>query len=368
METVFIDGSTGEGGGQILRTSLTLACVAGKSLHIENIRAARRNPGLARQHLSCVQAACQISNGQCRGAALGSGVLDFQPGPVQGGNFSFDIGSAGSASLVIQTVLPALFLADGPSTVIVTGGTHNPMAPPFDFLRETFLPAIANAGFEGDCKLIKHGFYPAGGGKITFDVKPWEKGKGRIIDLCGLSGPAEGGFDIVQGFALAQIYARIYIAKLPSHIAQRQQKLLLQSGLNIQDVEHIEVTDSDGPGNCVMIRLCIGGRTTVFTAFGMRGKPSQEVVGEVVKLAKDFLASGAAVDRFLADQLLIYMAMSSHFVKDNKMGARSKTGCYTTNELSSHLQTNLEIIKKFLPVDFVAEEQKKVYKISCQSH
>ncbi len=340
METVFIDGSTGEGGGQILRTSLTLACVTGKSLRMENIRATRRKPGLARQHLSCVQAACQISNGQCRGGALGSGVLDFQPGAVRGGDYSFDIGSAGSASLVIQTILPALFLADGPSTVTVTGGTHNPMAPPFDFLCETFLPAIGDAGFEGDCKLIKHGFYPAGGGKINFDVKPRQKGTERMIDHCELSGEP-------------QIYARIYTARLPGHIAQRQQKLLLQSGLNIQNIEHIEVTDSNGPGNCVMIRLCNGGRTTVFTAFGMRGKPSQQVVGEVVKMARDFLASGAAVDSFLADQLLIYIAMS-------------KTGCYTTNEPSSHLQTNMEVIKKFLPVDFVVEEQKKVYKISCQ--
>jgi len=342
METVFIDGSTGEGGGQILRTSLTLACVTGKSLRMENIRAARRNPGLARQHLSCVQAACQISNGQCRGAALGSGVLDFQPGAVRGGDYSFDIGSAGSASLVIQTVLPALFLSDGPSTVTVTGGTHNPMAPPFDFLCETFLPAIGDAGFEGECKQIKHGFYPAGGGKINFDIKPWQKGTERMIDHCELSREP-------------QIYARIYTARLPGHIAQRQQKLLLQSGLNIQDVEHIEVTDSDGPGNCVMIRLCNSGRTTVFTAFGMRGKPSQQVVDEVVKMARDFLASGAAVDRFLADQLLIYLGIS-------------RSGCYTTNEPSSHLQTNMEVIEKFLPVDFVVEEQKKVYKISCQPH
>ena len=340
METVFIDGSTGEGGGQILRTSLTLACITGKSLRIENIRAARRNPGLAKQHLSCVQAACQICNGQCRGASLCSQVLDFQPGAVQRSDFSFDIGSAGSASLVIQTVLPALFLADGRSTVTVTGGTHNPLAPPFDFLHETFLPAIGNAGFEGDCKLIKHGFYPAGGGKITFDIQPWQKGTERIIDICELSSEP-------------RIYARIYIAKLPSHIAQRQRTLLLESGLNIQNIEHIEVTDSDGPGNCVMIRLCIGGRTTVFTAFGMRGKPSQEVVGEVVKLTRDFLASGAAVDRFLADQLLIYMAVS-------------KAGCYTTNELSTHLSTNMDVIKKFLPIDFDVEQQGKIYKISCR--
>jgi len=339
MEIVLVDGSTGEGGGQILRTSLALSCITGKSLHIENIRAARRNPGLAKQHLSCVQAARQICDGQCQGAALSSRVLDFQPGLVQGGDFYFDIGSAGSASLVIQTVLPALFLADKPSTVTVTGGTHNPLAPPFDFLCETFLPAIATAGFRGNCKLIRHGFFPAGGGKITFDIQPWRQQPCKIIDLC-------------EPDTRPQIYARIYTAKLPAHIAQRQRKLLLESKLEIQNVEHIEVTDSDGPGNCVMIRVCNGSRTTVFTAFGMRGKPSQKVISEVVGLAKDFLASGAAVDRFLADQLLIYMAMS-------------KAGCCTTNELSSHLLTNMEIIKKFLDVNFRVEQRAQVYGVAC---
>ncbi len=346
MESVVIDGSKGEGGGQILRTSLALACITGKGLHIENIRASRRNPGLAKQHLACVQAAREISDGRCHGAALSSKVLDFEPGTVRGGNFHFDIGSAGSASLVIQTVLPALFLADKPSRVTVTGGTHNPLAPPFDFLSETFLPAIANAGFEANCKLLKHGFFPAGGGKIMFDIQPWQKsacGGRRTIDLCE---PDEQ----------IQIHARIYTAKLPAHIAQRQEKLLLQSKLNIQDIEHIEVTDSDGPGNCVMIRLSgsspkVG--TTVFTAFGMRGKPSHRVVGEVVSLAEDFFARGAGVDRFLADQLLVYMAIS-------------KTGCYTTSELSSHLLTNIEIIKQFLPIKFSADEQKRQYKVCCE--
>jgi RNA 3'-terminal phosphate cyclase (ATP) len=339
METVFIDGSAGEGGGQILRTSLALACITGKSLHIENIRAARRNPGLAKQHLSCVRAVCQICGGQSRGAALKSSVLDFQPGPVQSGDFHLDIGSAGSASLVIQTVLPALFLADKSSTVTVTGGTHNPLAPPFDFLSETFVPAIAAAGFRGDCKLIKHGFYPAGGGKITFDVQPWQKSTDEIINFC-------------ESIKEPQIYARIYTAKLPPHIAQRQRKLLLQSGLSIQNIKHIEVRESDGPGNCVMIRLCDSRRTTVFTAFGMRGKRSEEVISEVVGLAEDFLTSGAAVDRFLADQLLIYMAIT-------------KAGSFTTNELSIHLQTNIEVIKKFLPVNFHIEQQNETYRISC---
>ena len=341
MDTIFVDGSMGEGGGQILRTSLTLSCITGKSLHIENIRSARRNPGLAKQHLSCVQAACKICNGLAQGATKGSAVLDFQPGSVESGDYHFDIGSAGSASLVIQTILPALFLADKPSTVTVKGGTHNPMAPPFDFLDETFLPAIKNAGFQGDCKLIKPGFFPAGGGKLTFNIQPWEKNTGRTIDLYR------------QGKGL-KIQARIYTAKLPEHVAQRQRKLLLHSGLDIQNVEHIDVEDSDGPGNCAMIRLCSSERTTVFTAFGKRGKPSEEVISEVVGLSKDFLASEAAADRFLADQLLIYMAL---------IGA----GSFTTNELSSHLKTNIEVIKKFLPVDFSLEHQEQIYRVFCRS-
>jgi len=340
METVFIDGCTGEGGGQILRTSLALACITGKTLHIENIRAARRNPGLAKQHLSCVRAASQICNARCDGAALNSKTLDFQPGTVRSGNYHFDIGSAGSATLVIQTVLPALFLADSPSIVTVTGGTHNPLAPPFDFLCETFLPAIAMANFQANCKLLKHGFYPAGGGKITFQIQSWQKQPTQVIDLC-------------QPPKYFEIHARIYIAKLPEHISQRQEKLLRQSNLDIKNIEHIEATDSDGPGNCVMLRLNSAERTTVFTAFGMKGKPSQEVVSEAVNLAKDFLPSDATVDRFLADQLLIYMALS-------------KAGCFTTNELSSHLLTNIEVIKKFLPVDFTTEQQKRTYKVCCR--
>lgn len=340
-ETVFIDGSVGEGGGQILRTSLTLSCITGKSLRIENVRAARRNPGLAKQHLSCVQAACQICSGKCGGAYLGSKVLDFKPGPVQSGDFHFDIGSAGSASLVLQTILPPLFLAGEPCSVTVTGGTHNPLAPPFDFICESFLPAIATAGFHGNCKLLKHGFFPAGGGKLAFDIQPWQRQRRQTIKIC-------------QASEQLQIHARIYTAQLAERIARRQQSLLLRGKLNIQDIEHIEVTDSGGPGNCVMLRLCGMGRTTIFTAFGMRGKPSEDVISEVLNLSEDFLSSTAAVDRFLADQLLIYMAIS-------------KAGSYTTNELTGHLLTNVEIIKKFVPIDFQVNRQGQVYTVFCRS-
>jgi RNA 3'-terminal phosphate cyclase (ATP) len=364
-ETVYIDGSMGEGGGQILRTSLALACITGRNLHIENIRAARRKPGLAKQHLICVLAAREICGGKCEGAKIGSQVLDFQPGPIRGGSFSFDIGSAGSATLVIQTILPALFLADKPSTVTVSGGTHNPWAPPYDFLAETFLPAIKTAGFDADCGLEKHGFYPAGGGKITLNIRPRHRIPNRLINFCSWHGlPAhENTARMAVPPENIQIYARIYTAKLPAHIAQRQRKLLLQSKLKFENIEHIEVTDSDGPGNCVMLRLCGGDRTTLFTAFGQKGKPSEKVVGEVVSLAEDFLPSGAAIDHFLADQLLIYMAISSHFAKDSETGPGKNTCCYTTNQLTTHLTTNIETIKKFLPVDFKAEREDRIYRI-----
>jgi len=338
MDTIFIDGAAGEGGGQILRTALALACITAKNLHIENIRAARRNPGLAKQHLSCVEAACQISNAKSHGATQHSKILDFQPGTLQAGDFNFNVGSAGSTTLVAQTILPALFLAEKSSTITITGGTHNPLAPPFDFIHETFLPAIAAAGLNADCKLLKHGFYPAGGGKITFHIQPRRKQPLQPINLC-LAGTKP------------EINARIYTAKLPPHIAQRQKKLLLESTLKFTNIEHIEAADSDGPGNCIMIRICNSNRTTVFTAFGIRGKPSLDVVNEAVNLAKNFLDSSAVVDRFLADQLLIYMAIA-------------KNGSYTTNELSNHLLTNIEIIKKFLPVSFHTDQQEKTYTVS----
>jgi RNA 3'-terminal phosphate cyclase (ATP) len=354
METVLVDGSFGEGGGQILRTSLALACVTGKSLHMENIRANRRNPGLAKQHISCVYAARDITNGKCSGVELGSQVLDFQPGKTTGGNFSFDIGSAGSASLVIQTIMPPLFLAEKPSTVTVSGGTHNPMSPPYDFFERTFLPAIATGGFNAKCELLKHGFFPAGGGKIKIDVQPLDKESSSAIDFCQ---PAEK----------FEISAIIYTARLPSHIADRQRGLLLKSAfaftdavkmrlaqpLKFENIELIDVTDSDGPGNCIMILLSGQNRKIIFSAFGEKGKPSEKVIREVVNLAIEFLKSGAAIDHFLADQLLIYMAMTG-------------AGSFTTDKFSSHLQTNIGVIKKFLPVDFPTEQQKSSYRICCK--
>jgi RNA 3'-terminal phosphate cyclase (ATP) len=341
METIFIDGSLGEGGGQVLRTSLTLAILTGRRLHIEKIRANRPKQGLGKQHLVCVEAAGEICGAKRSGAAIGSTTLVFEPGKTVAGEYRFDIGSAGSVSLVGQTILPVLFTTADKSTVTITGGTHNAWAPPYDFLKDSFLPAIASMGFRADCQLLRYGFYPLGGGKIAFEVQPKQTNEGQSFDLC-------------ESMNKPKISAKIYTARLPVQIAQKQRKLLLDSGLNIENIEHINVTDSDGAGNCAVI--CIRGenRTSVFTGFGRKGKPSEQVVNEVVTEARDYLSSNAAIDHYLADQLLIYMAMR-------------KGGCFTTNQLSKHLTTNIEVIKKFLPVDFNVTGRANNFEICCRA-
>src|SRR5258705_2280598 len=167
-----IDGSFGEGGGQILRTALALSLVTGKPFRIENIRAGRKNPGLLRQHLTAVNAATEISRSEVMGAAIGSRELTFAPGSVVAGTYAFAVGTAGSTTLVLQTVLPALLVASGTSKVILEGGTHNPFAPPFDFLEKTFLPLVNRMGPQVTAELERPGFYPAGGGRMNVTVEP----------------------------------------------------------------------------------------------------------------------------------------------------------------------------------------------------
>ena len=163
MIMITIDGSYGEGGGQILRTSLALSLVTGKPFSIHNIRAGRKNPGLMRQHLTAVNAAAEIGKAAIKGNSIGSQAFTFNPETIKSGNFHFAIGSAGSCTLVFQTVLPALMISGGPSEIILEGGTHNPFAPPYDFLEKAFLPVINRMGPRVDAVLEKPGFYPAGG-------------------------------------------------------------------------------------------------------------------------------------------------------------------------------------------------------------
>jgi RNA 3'-terminal phosphate cyclase (ATP) len=236
-----IDGSAGEGGGQILRTALALSLVTGEAFRIHHIRASRRKPGLLRQHLTAVQAAQTVSDGAVDGSDLGSTEVVFRPGSVTSGEYHFAVGTAGSATLVLQTVLPALLTAPGPSTLTLEGGTHNPFAPSFDFLDKAFLPLINRMGPTVSARLQRHGFYPAGGGRFTVSITP--AGKLQSIEI-----PERG--------EIRERKARVLLAALAGDIAQRE-LTTLQSLLGWSDeCLAIETLNARcGPGNVLMAEL-----------------------------------------------------------------------------------------------------------------
>lgn len=318
-----IDGSLGEGGGQVLRTALALALVSGQPFRLEKIRAGRAKPGLLRQHLTAVQAAARIGAARVEGAVLGSTSLVFEPGAIRPGNYHFDIGTAGSTTLVLQTILPPLLAAGGPSRLTLVGGTHNGLAPPFDFLARTFLPLLNRLGPAVAATLERPGFFPAGGGRLTAEIQPAP----RLSPLC-----------LGERGALRQQWARVLIAGLPPAIAGRECQVLRQRLGWPEECCRIEVLNPAwGPGNIVLAGLEFEHVTEVFSAVGERGVKAEAVAGKAAAAALDYLAAGAPVGEHLADQLLLPLALAG-------------SGSFRTGPLSSHFTTNLETIRRFLPV------------------
>jgi RNA 3'-terminal phosphate cyclase (ATP) len=236
-----IDGSQGEGGGQVLRSSLALSLVTGEPFRIENVRARRAKPGLMRQHLTALNAAAEISRAEVIGAAIGAREVTFRPGRARGGSYSFSVGTAGSATLVLQTVLPALMLAGEPSALILEGGTHNPRSPPFEFLARAFLPLLRRMGPRVDAVLEKPGFYPAGGGRIRAAISP--VAALRRIDLL-----ERGEIRSLQGKAV--------VAALPESIADREIRVLAEKlGWDRSRLRKETTRNSRGPGNAVIVEI-----------------------------------------------------------------------------------------------------------------
>ncbi len=323
-----IDGSFGEGGGQILRTSLGLSMLTGKPFILENIRAGRRKPGLLRQHLTAVKAAAMISGAEATGLEMGSKKLSFIPGKVKGGEYHFAVGTAGSGTLVLQAVLPALIMADAPSEITIEGGTHNPYAPPFDFLQKSFLPLLNKMGCKVESGIEQHGFYPAGGGRFKVTVTP-------TSSLSGL--------EIIERGEIAARRARGISANIPAHIAEREIKMVLDDLSWPEDYGMTEEVTSPGPGNAVMVELESEHVTELFTGFGEIQVPWKKVAKNAVKQTQRYLAAGVPVGRFLADQLLIPLAMAGY-------------GRFRTLAPSMHTKTNIVIIKKFLDIKVSCEE------------
>ncbi|MBX3460493.1 MAG: RNA 3'-terminal phosphate cyclase [Planctomycetes bacterium] len=312
-----IDGSEGEGGGQVLRTSLALSIVTGQPFRLFNIRAGRDKPGLGKQHLACVRAAQQISNAEVTGDEVGSRDLLFAPQGTFPGKYRFSVGSAGSAALVLQTVLYPLLLADTESFVSIEGGTHNASAPPLDFVQHAFLPLLRRMGADVLHSAERLGFFPAGGGLTHTRITPW----GRREPL------------MLHDRGAVELRAVAYVASLPDHVAQRELNIVRRH-LNVDRLS-IEAPRTMGPGNALCVYADSDHVTEVVTAFGKRGKAAESVAKEAVREMKDYLKSEAPVGEHLADQLLLPMALGAG-------------GSFRTLPPSLHTTTNISVIRRFM--------------------
>ena len=318
-----LDGSHGEGGGQILRSALSLSVLTGQPFTIKNIRAGRKKPGLLRQHLTAVQAAAEIGGADVSGVGLGAMELTFKPSAIRPGTYNFAVSTAGSATLVLQTVLPPLLTADGPSTLTLGGGTHNPAAPPYDFLVKAFLPLLARMGARVDATLIRPGFYPAGGGEFTVAITPVK----NLIPL-----------ELRERGAHRSTLAVARISALPRSIAHRELDVIVTKLELDKRARHVdEITNAMGPGNVAQVIVESEHVTEVFTGFGERGVSAENVAGQAANEAREYLGSGAPVGFHLADQLLLPLAMA-------------RGGVFHTLTPTPHTQSNVDVIQKFLDV------------------
>ena len=317
---VTIDGSYNEGGGQILRTALALSLSTRTPFRIEKIRAGRKQPGLLRQHLAAVKAAAQIGKAEVRGDEIGSQELSFIPKDIIAGEYKFSVGTAGSTSLVLQTVLPVLMLASKPSALTLEGGTHNPYAPPYDFLEKALVPLLNRIGGRVRTELHTPRFYPAGGGVMKVMIEPPSGLNSLVLTE---RGQARGRT------------ARVLIANLPRAIAERELAVIGEKLSWEPACRKIEAVASRGPGNVVLLEVESEHVSEVFAGFGERGVRAETVAEQVVLAARRYLASEAAVGEHLADQLLLPMALA-------------KGGVFTTLPPSRHTLTGIHTIGRFL--------------------
>ena len=326
---IIIDGSEGEGGGQVLRNALALSLVTGQPFRIANIRGRREKPGLMRQHLTAVEAACTIGQAECEGAAIGSAEILFRPGAIRAGDYRFAVGTAGSTGLVLQTILMPLLAADGPSHLLLEGGTHNMMAPPFDFIARAFLPILARMGPRVEARLIRHGFYPRGGGRIEIDVAP-----ATLAPIACL----ERG-------ALRRVSATALIAGLPFDIAEREigtaRKLLDWPD---EAFAFRELAQEAGPGNALLLEAEFEQVSEIVTGFGKIGVSAESLAKTAASRMAGYLASTAFAGPYLADQLLLPFALAGG-------------GAFTTVKPSQHARTAADIIHLFTGRRFTFVQQ-----------
>lgn len=327
---IIIDGAQGEGGGQVVRNALALSLVTGQPFRISNIRGGRDKPGLMRQHLTAVEAALTIGGAVCEGASVGSTEIAFTPGRVTPGEFRFAVGSAGSTSLVLQTVLMPLLLASAPSRLVLEGGTHNMMAPPFDFIARAFLPVINRMGPQVSARLTRHGFFPRGGGRIEVDIVPRTLMPIECID---------------RG-ALQSVSAAALFAGLPCDIAEREiraaRAILSEWPEDAFAVR--QLPEEQGPGNALLLEAVFEHVTEIVTGFGKLGVSAESLAKTAAQRMAGFLASDAFAGPYLADQLLLPFALAG-------------AGSFTTVKPSQHARAAADVIERFTGQRWVFDQQ-----------
>lgn len=327
---IIIDGSEGEGGGQVLRTSTSLAIVTGQPFQITNIRGKREKPGMMRQHVTAIEAACAISDSDCEGLAVGASEITFRPGSVKAGTYRFAVGTAGNTNLVLQTILPALLFADGASHITLEGGTHNMLAPPFDFIERSFLPIINRMGPRVSARLIRHGFYPRGGGKIEIEITP--------APLKRIDCTDRGALRTVSGTAL--------FAGLPIEVAAREAKTAGKILVWEEDAIGVrQLPEDQGPGNILLLEAEYEHVSEVVSGFGKLGLKAERLAKTAANRMKGYMASEAFAGPYLADQLLLPFALAGG-------------GSFTTVKPSQHARTGAVIIELFTgrKFEFIQQE------------
>jgi RNA 3'-terminal phosphate cyclase (ATP) len=332
-----IDGSFGEGGGQIIRSSLALSLITRKPFRVYNVRAGRAKPGLQRQHLTAVLAAAAVGGARVEGAHVGSREFTFVPGEVAAGEYTFPIGTAGSTTLVIQTLLPPLMLLGAPSVVTLEGGTHNVHAPPYEFLARSFLPLVARTGARARAELVRYGFYPPGGGRLDVLVEP--RAEPRRLDL-------------LEPLAVRRRHARALVVKLQPSVGERALEVVrARLGWRAEETR-VQLSDNALSPNVVLtLEVESDDVTEVFTGVGERGVRVETIAERVCDEAARYMEAGAPVGEHLADQLLIPLSLA-------------RGGSFLTGPPSLHTTTNIDIVKMFLPVEIslerVGDEQWRV--------
>ncbi len=312
-----IDGANGEGGGQIFRTSLSLSMCLGIPVRIENIRSGRQKPGLLRQHLACLRASREICNADVSGDQLGSTCVEFRPGKIKSGKFKIAIGTAGSTSLVFQTVLPALLMANGVSEVCFEGGTHNNSAPSYEFISQSFIPVLERMNIRVDTRLDSYGFYPNGGGSWTAKIYP-------MTNVHALKLLDRGNLISRRAVAIS--------SKLPAHITQRElDHIQKKCDWNTSDLTQ-HLVNSCGPGNLVSLQLRFNGISEVFDSVGQIRTSAERVADKSIRYMNRYLNTNAVVGCYLCDQLLLPMVIAGG-------------GSFTTLEPSLHTRTNIDVIE-----------------------